>query len=239
LFLSLGDTIIQHAMPLIPHRFLFRVAYPCRYIVGLPHEDEDQLLALPKECRIDNFARMDEQHNFADVRLAWNEFGLALQVEVKGKDQLPQLPQGDAERPRGSDGVTFWLDTRDARSSHRASRYCHQFHFLPAGGGSERDEPAFVQSKINRALQDAPLANASAVPFQCESRKTGYLLEAFLPAAALTGFDPEQNPRLGFFYAVRDAELGEQVLSVGADFPYWEDPSLWSVLELVRERAIE
>ncbi len=52
--------------------------------------------------------------------------------------------------------------------------------------------------------------------------------------AVLHGFDPEQNPRLGFCYAVRDAELGEQVLSVGADFPYAEDPSLWSVLELVR-----
>jgi len=34
----------------------------------------------------------------------------------------------------------------------------------------------------------------------------------------LNGFDPEQNPRLGFYYAVRDAELGEQVLSVGSDF---------------------
>ena len=31
-----------------------------------------------------------------------------------------------------------------------------------------------------------------------------------------------------------DAELGEQVLTVGPDFPYWEDPSLWSVLELVK-----
>ena len=60
------------------------------------------------------------------------------------------------------------------------------------------------------------------------------MLEGFLPAAALNGFDPEQNPRLGFYYAVRDAELGEQVLNVGSDFPYWEDPSLWSVLELMK-----
>jgi hypothetical protein len=49
----------------------------------------------------------------------------------------------------------------------------------------------------------------------------------------LAGFDPDQNRRLGFCYAVHDAELGDQTLSVGADFPYWEDPSLWSVLELV------
>jgi hypothetical protein len=165
------------------------------------------------------------------VRLAWNELGLGLQVEVRGK---AEVPRGDESRPRSSDGVTLWLDTRDARTSHRASRYCHQFHFLPAGGGSDRDEPVAVQSKIHRALQDAPLSPPSAIPFRCERVTGGYRVEAFLPAAVLNGYDPEQNPRLGVYYAVRDAELGEQVLSVGADFPFGEDPSLWAVLELVR-----
>lgn len=217
-------------MPFVPNRFLFRVAYPCRHVKGVPRDGPDRLLELPEDCRIDNFAAMDDARNFADVRLAWNELGLALQVVVQGKEQLPQ---GDASRPRGSDGVTLWIDTRDARTSHRASRYCHQFHFLPAGSGPERDEPTFVQTKINRALQDAPLAPTTGVPFRCVHDKSGYTLEAFLPAPVLNGFDPEQNRRLGFYYAVRDAELGEQVLSVGSDFPYWEDPSLWSVLELV------
>jgi len=216
---------------LIPPRFLVRVAHPCKYVKAMPREDDDALLDLPESCRLDNFAAMDGRSNFADVRLAWNELGLGVQVEVKGKEQLPQ---GDAGRLRGSDGLTLWLDTRDARTSHRASRYCHQFHFLPTGGGPEHDEPVFAQGKINRALHDAPLALAGAVPFRCTHLKSGYLLEAFLPAAVLNGFDPEQSPRLGFFYAVRDAELGEQLLSVDSDFPYWEDPSLWSVLELVR-----
>jgi hypothetical protein len=49
----------------------------------------------------------------------------------------------------------------------------------------------------------------------------------------LHGFDPEQNPRLGVFWSVRDQERGEQTLSIGPEFPFWEDPSLWSVLELV------
>ena len=74
----------------------------------------------------------------------------------------------------------------------------------------------------------------SAVPFRGRSKKTGYRVEAFLPAAVLNGFDPEQNPRLGFFLAVRVAELGDHLLSGGPEFPYWEDPSLWSVLELKR-----
>src|SRR5438093_12228740 len=210
-------------MPLLPSRFLVRVAYPCLYL--------KELLDLPESCHIDNFAAADERRNFAEVRLAWNELGLGLQVEVKGKQQAPQ---GDVSRPRGSDGVTLWIDTRDARTSHRASRYCHQFHFLPIGGGPEHDEPVFVQTKINRALQDAPISSSSAVSFRCRHFKGGYEMEAFLPAAVLNGFDPEQNPRLGFYYAVRDAELGDQVLSVGSEFPYWEDPTLWSVLELVR-----
>jgi hypothetical protein len=218
-------------MPLIPHRFLFRVAYPCRYLKAIPREDDDRLLDLPADCRIDNFAAMDEQRNFAEVSLAWNERGIGFQVEVRGKEQLAR---GDAGSVRSSDGVTLWLDTRGDRTSHRASRYCHQFHFLPSGGGPDHDEPAFAQTKINRALHDAPIAASGSVPFRVHSRPSGYLLEAFLSAAALNGYDPEQHPRMGFYYVVRDGELGEQVLSVGAEFPYWEDPSLWSVLELVR-----
>jgi hypothetical protein len=218
-------------MPLVPHRFLLRVAHPCPLVKKMPLPGSDRLLDLPPNCRIDNFAAMDDQRNFADVFLAWNEQGLGLQVEVRGK---ANPPQGDAARPRGSDGITLWLDTRDSRTSHRASRHCHQFHFLAAGGGSERDEPVFAQTKINRALEDAPLAPGGSVPVRIASRRNGYVLEAFLPAEALHGYDPEQHPRLGFYYAIRDDELGEQVLSVGSEFPFWDDPTLWSLLELVR-----
>jgi hypothetical protein len=216
-------------MALVPHRFLFRIAYPCLHAGSMPRQDDDRLLELGEEYRLDNFAAMDAQRNFADVRLAWNELGFGLQVEVRGKEKPAQ---GNVARPRGSDGVTLWLDTRDARAGHRGTRYCHQFHFLASGAGSDHDEPAFVQTKINRALEDSPHAPAGGVPFLCRHTRSGYLLEAFLPAAALHGYDPEQHPRLGFFYAVRDDELGEQLLSLTPEFPYWEDPSLWGVLEL-------
>jgi hypothetical protein len=218
-------------MPLVPPSFLFRIAFPCRYVKDIPRQGDERLLELPAECRIDIVAALDEQHRFADVRLAWNELGLAVQVEVRGKEKPPQ---GDAARPRGSDGVTLWLDTRGARGSHRASRYCHQFHFLASGAGPDHDVPAFVQTKINRALEDAPHVAPAEVALLVQPIRGGYRLEAFLPATALNGYDPEQYPRLGFFYAVRDDERGEQLLSLTPEFPFWEDPSLWSVLELVR-----
>jgi len=218
-------------MPLIPNRFLFRVAYPCRYLAEMPLEGSDDVVELPEEFRLDNLAALDGRRNFADVRLAWNELGLGFQVEVAGKQQ-PIL--ADAEKLRHSDQVVLWIDTRDARTSHRASRHCQQFHLLPTGGGPDKDEAAFVQGKINRALQDAPVVSAGSVPFHCRSSATGYRLAVFLSAAVLSGFDPEQHPRLGIHYLVRDSELGEQSLSVGTDFPISDDPTLWSVLELVR-----
>ena len=195
----------------------------------MPARDDTRLLDLPADCRIDNFAAMDGNQNFADVYLAWNALGIGLQVEVRGKQQLAV---GNPERPRGSDGVSLWLDTRDARANHRASRYCHQFHFLATGAGPDHDEPAFVQAKINRALEDAPFASSEQVLIKVHHRKNGYVLEAFLPATALNGYDPEEHRRLGFFYSVHDDELGEQLLSASPEFPFWEDPSLWEVLEL-------
>jgi hypothetical protein len=217
--------------PLVPPRFLVRLAHSCKYVKAVPRSGKGELLDLPAACRVESFAAMDAGEDFADVRLAWNDLGIALQVSVTGK---AKTPQGDANRPRHSDGVTLWLDTRADRTSHRASRYCHQFHVLPVGAGPEKDEPAFLQSKIHRALQDAPLSAASAVPYRCRLIKGGYEIEAFLPAAVLNGFDAEEHPRLGFYYAVRDAEKGEQTPGVGAEFPFADDPSLWQVLELVR-----
>ncbi len=216
---------------IVPFRFLVRMCLPCLYQPNMVRTDDDELLSLPESTRLENFAALDGAKNFAEVRLGWNEFGIGLEVSVSGKKHAPQ---GNVSQLRAADGLTLWLDTRDSRTSHRASRYCHQFHFLPTGGGDDGDEPAFLATKINRALQDAPLAAKADVPFRCHTVKGGYRLEAFLTTAALTGFDPEQHPRLGICYAIRDEELGEQFLSVNTDFPMSDDPSLWSVLELVK-----
>ena len=220
-------------MPLVPNRFLVRLLYACPHVRNMPLDDEESLIELPEAARLDSFADMDDVPRFADVRLGWNESGLGLAVEVRGKDNYPI---GDAARPRQSDGITLWIDTRGDRTGHRASRTCHQFHFLAAGGGANTDEPAFVQTKIHRALQDAPLATSNDVPFRFERIKGGYRIEAFLSANVLAGYDPEQFPRLGVFYAVRDFEKGEQTPGADSDFPFAEDPSLWASLDLVKSK---
>ncbi|MEX0712110.1 MAG: hypothetical protein WD278_07150 [Pirellulales bacterium] len=105
---------------------------------------------------------------------------------------------------------------------------------MPAGAGRGLDEPCAEQLLINRARENAKPVRPGQLAVRREKRVDGYLLEAHVPAAALTGFDPSENPRLGFTYAIFDRELGEQTFLLDNQFPYQEDPSVWATLDLVR-----
>lgn len=215
-------------MSLLPHRFLFRYSLPVRYDLALPKGGK-KLLGISADFALPDFAALDKAEPFGELRLAWNEKGLGISVEVKGKKKPPSCA---IETPENSDGLRVFIDTRNTQNIHRASRYCQQFCLLPTGGGAAKDEPCAVQLPILRAREEAPRADMSTTRLAASISKTGYLLEAWLPAGVLYGYDPEAQPRLGFYYALRDAELGEQFLSVGPEFPFAVDPSLWCTLEL-------
>jgi hypothetical protein len=213
---------------LIPNRFLFRFSLPCLY--------RDPLwtakgAGLEERYRLANFGELEGQHAMAEVRAAWNLSGLAFSVQVQGKSQAPWCR---ATKPEDSDCFQIWIDTRDVHNVHRAGRYCHRLLFLPAGEGQKLDEPAAQWLSINRAKEHPRPIQVKQLKVHSKILKGGYLLEAFIPGDALTGFDPQEHPRLGFTYAVVDRELGEQTLTVGSPLPYQEDPSLWATLELVK-----
>lgn len=213
---------------LIPPRMLFRFAAPC-----LRHEPlwTPTGVQLGPQFRLPSFADLDEQISFADVRVAWSDAGLAFNVQVSGKRRPPWCRES---RPDESDGLRVWIDTRDTHNIHRASRFCHQFIFLPAGSGRNLADPYGELYFINRARENPKPIRADVLKTRSEKRVDGYLLEAYIPAAAITGWDPAEHAKLGFTYAVVDQELGEQTFSCGKEFPYRDDPSVWGTLELVR-----
>jgi hypothetical protein len=213
----------------LPPRFLFRFALSAPRADHLPGKSESRLLEFPEQSRLPDVASLDGAPGFAALRAAWNPGGLALSVEVRGKSAPPRC---DPERPTTSDGLQVWIDTRCTQNVHRATRFCHYFCLLPTGGGKNGSVPVGVQLPVPRAREDAALCDPRDLRVVSEMRDNGYRLDAWLPASVLHGFDPESQPRLGFYYAVVDSELGTQVLSVGEDFPYSSDPSLWGVLEL-------
>jgi hypothetical protein len=214
--------------PLLPNRFLFRFSVPCRYREPLWGRNGAEL---EERYRLVNLAELDELPRAIEMRAAWSEAGVALAGRVSGKRQPPWCREWRVEE---SDGLHVWIDTRDVHNVHRAGRFCHHFCFLPAGAGPRFESPAALWIPIHRAReQPRPVA-----PEQLKVRSSiggdGYLLEAFIPAEALTGFDPAEHPRLGFTYALLDRELGEQTFAASSPLPYQEDPSLWATLELIR-----
>ena len=44
--------------------------------------------------------------------------------------------------------------------------------------------------------------------------------------------DPEEHPRIGFYYIVEDREYGQQYLTIGDDLYWYVDPSTWATAVL-------
>ena len=211
---------------LLAPSFLFRFAVPCEHY---EKPWNDQGMQLPESYRLPCFGELEGRPYFADLRCAWNSAGLFFTVHVVGKEQAPWCRETRLEE---SDGLHVWIDTRDTHTVHRAGRFCHRFAFLPAGGGSMLDAPVADQLLIHRARENAKPIRPGILGVRSEKKIDGYLLECFVPGDAMTGYAPGDHPRLGFTYAVMDRELGWQTFSVGSEFRFQEDPSLWGTLEL-------
>ena len=213
----------------VPPRFLFRFAFPAPFLADFP--PKSMPAELPAECRLPELNDLDGAAEFAKWSCGWNHDGLAVSVSVSGKQQPLKC---DAASPKSSDGVQLWIDTRCTQNVHRATRFCHHFVILPRGQGKKQSEPLVTQIPLANAREEAPTRSTdAAITLANEITSDGYKLCAWFPAGALQGFDPESHPRLGFYAVVRDAELGEQFLSVGREFPIDFDPSLWQTLELI------
>lgn len=214
--------------PLIPKRYLFHFALPCRYRHPLW---SDAGAGLDESYRLPTLGELEGVPPFAELSMAWSEAGLACALVVRGKRQPPWCRES---RPEDSDGLQMWIDTRDVHTVHRATRFCHSFLFLPGTFDLFGNQPLAQGVPIHRAREHPRPVRAEHLRVRARREPTGYQLEAFIPAACLTGYDPDEHPRLGFTYAVYDRELGVQTLSVDPSLPFQEDPSLWATLELVR-----
>jgi hypothetical protein len=184
---------------------------------------------LPEEFRMLTPSALDGKSEFADVRMGWNEQGLAVSVRVHDKKQHVWC---HPSRPDDSDGLHLFVATRDIRTIHRANRFCHYFVCCPSGGDTREAQPFATMLPIQRAKDPPKAISASVLKVRSEKRIDGYLLRAWIPSSALTGYDPEEHRQLGFFYVVRDRELGWQTFAMTSDFPIISDPSLWGELEL-------
>jgi len=224
-----AQELIAMTRALLPQAFWFRLAVTAPRIDAMPRMEGTRLLELPASSALPDFAQLEGGASWAQVRAGWNALGLGLMVVAAGVSD----EQRDASRPEGFAEVHFWVDTRDTRDVSRATRFCHHFMVKLAMRGSRgKLTPEVFQRPIARAVADAPIYRGDQILAGAEITKSGWVLELFLPASALHGFDADTNRRLGFAYQITDRVRPDQFLGIGREFPVGENPSLWATLEL-------
>ena len=166
-----------------------------------------------------------------DTRIAWSEEGITFQFVLRGKLRRPYCRLSDLEH---SDGIEIYVDTRNTKNVHRATRYCHRFVFLPGGGGPGEKDPYGSMLKINMARGEPATMGAYQPHVECKLSSTGYRLTCHLSRQYLEGWSPSEQPEVGLFFHLRDAELGHICLAYDKQLPIGEDPSLWPTAFLAR-----
>ncbi len=215
---------------LIPNRLLFQLEFPLQYRRTLPTIDgnvsdwNDEFL-LPKLGEIDSKA------DFADVWACWNEEGLCIACRVADKRRALRC---DPKSFWTGDNLRLCISMREANKIKRATRFCQQFFFLPTGGGPRGDRPVAGINTFQRAKENAPPIPTNLLRVAARVQRTGYTLEAQVPAECLSGFDPASHSRIGFYYMLEDGDHGQQYLTVGDDLYWYVDPSMWATAVLQR-----
>lgn len=214
--------------PLVPFRMLVRLEISLHKL-DKPLTIDGSLRKWSDDYLLPQTHELDDQRGVGSVWAGWHESGLYLACKVREKRRPLDC---NVRRFWRSDNLRIMTDTRDTKDTHRATRFCQQFYFMPAGGGAHDEEPAAGAARVHRARQDAPLAEDGTIQVAAKIVSGGYDLEGHIPAAALAGYEPVASRRIGFYYMLEDRERGQQYLTVGDEMYWYIDPSLWATAVL-------
>ena len=212
--------------PLISPAALFRMRFSCPRREILWPSSQSQL---DERCRLPNMAGISGVPDIMELFVAWNPNGLAIRAIVTGVGSSRWCAP---TRPEDSDGLHLWIATRPTGQSHRAGRYCRRLALLPAGGGAHGHTAVALAAVIPRTSEPASLLENDSVMIDSAESPNGWRIDAWMTAEALFGWDPTDNPRIGFFAAVVDRHLGHIPYAGAPDLPWESDPSLWCELDL-------
>jgi len=215
---------------LVPNRLLFDFEFPLRYRKSIPVFRRG-LFGWTDEYRLPDLGTIDGQTRFGDLWASWNEEGLTMACRVTGKTKEPVCKPQAFWR---ADNLRVCLDTRDARGIQRATEFCHHLYFLPCGAGKAGKDPVAGSAPFNRARKQAPVIPPGRIAIDASVRSDGYEFQATVPSDELHGWDPEEHPRIGFYYILEDGESGQQYLTVGDDLNWHINPSTWATAVLAR-----
>lgn len=161
---------------------------------------------------------------FAEIAMGWNQEGLEIYASVSQpcrKTHYPEVMRGDS--------LELCIDTRDVKTAGFNTRFCHHFFFLP-----EAFEGHIAGEVTRFRTEDThPLCDPEELKVKSQVKKDSYIMQIFIPAHCLHGYDPEQFDRMGFTYRINRTGGPPQHFSVVTeDYQIEQQPSLWSSVRL-------
>jgi hypothetical protein len=166
------------------------------------------------------------EERFVDIAVAWNEGGIFI-------DAFVEKPFEEALYPRFSEGdaIELFFDTRDLKTAGFATRFCHQFVFLPQPvQGIQAQEITHF-----RAEDSHPLCDAAELQVDAEIGAKTYQLQIFIPALCLHGFDPFSFDRIGFTYRIHRFKGSPQNFALSSQhFSLEQHPRLWASFKFIK-----
>jgi len=165
------------------------------------------------------------------VYLGWNHGGLYMGLQVFN-DNVAGATGTDSWSSR--DYAEFWFSTRPVTSNQDAyNSYCHEFFFVP--GVSPSAPAGGVVGQLHHA-GDALKSNLIpdlAVQDIVRILPDRYVLQFFIPAASLSGFDPVNQPSMAFNMHVHNFLKAQDYFWSAPKSIHTQDrPGTWGTLYL-------
>jgi hypothetical protein len=208
-----GDRL-EECPPLKPSEF-FAITKELHYAKSPPSSK-----LMRKHFLLPDLSEWLAEERFADLGMAWNEEGIFVGVSF-------DKPFEEAFYPRFSDGeaVELFFDTRDLKTAGFATRFCHQFVFLPQPvQGIQAQELSHFRSEDTH-----PLCDSGDLQVSAEFGKKNFEMQIFIPAHCLHGFDPASFERIGFTYRIHRSKAAPQHFALTSQhFSLEQHPRLWA-----------
>lgn len=222
---------------------VWRPSYADRPIARIPHLDQPirlngELSDWPSDARLPGVRHAPtigaerSELPAPDIYVGWREDGLYLAFEVFD-DDIRGAPAGGWWWTR--DHVEFWVSTRPISPGQDAyDRHSHQFFFVPIDAPGEDGRLGAVgqwhrpgDALTGHLIPHPQIRHAARI------LPRRYVVEIFIPAEALNGFDPQKNPAMAFNVHVRDFErAGEYFWSAPKDVMTHLRPGTWGSVVL-------
>ena len=166
-----------------------------------------------------------DEDSFAQVAIAYHEKGLFIGVLVDKPFEQACFPKVNL-----GDGVEIFLDTRNLKNVGSLHRFCHHFIFLP----KEVNGVQCIEVTRLKMEDSHPLCDPSLLHIDVEFKKNSYVMQIFIEADALFGYDLSICKKLGFSYKMHGKNYRPQHLNLSSEHTLFEKyPASWASLNLI------